>query len=666
MAIYHFQMKTVSRSQGRSATAAAAYRSGERIEDERTGLVHDYSKRSGVLMAEVVLPDGGTVEREALWNAAEGAEKRCNSVVAREFVVALPHELNPEQQQKLVLGYAQGLSERTGWAVDVAVHAPGKEGDIRNVHAHLLCTTRKIDTDPDGCPVMQQKTREWDQRSTGSELLRLERSEWECCVNQSLEQANCIKRVDCRSHAEKHSGLTPQIHLGPNVMGMERRGIETQRGDEYREIEAHNAKVLSLSELREQREQEQAFQADLEAMKSMPFARLEAMRAQYEPPSIAALADEYPLVKPEKEKYDSHRLEQRRLEIELERVHNEQRDSRNQATAYRESHPWQARLHDLKVVSSKTLSTLEERDEQLRGNKLDIEASMVVSRVANMQSMQRLELLRAKAYPDAAEEYRNQSMRYREVTAIYDPRKEAYDREQEAIVRSQREVDRTRWERMSVKDLESEAQAYAVHDPRAVAFEYSSVKQAYEPFREAEYRDDDYKKFLNKEFGQYHERWKNELLEEKKRAERSLKHIQERESDWIKKHPFKNLAYKTYLPSREAAAIVRDREAAQERLAVAEKALSEFSNGRRIAHIKLEDAIEKVLPEAQKEASSRQERYLAIQQVLQPKQALERQQREQALELERQKRGKNEAGIPGAIGAGKLGFCNSKSYTYTK
>src|SRR6478609_1154505 len=169
MAIYHFQMKTVSRSQGRSATAAAAYRSGERIEDERTGLVHDYSKRSGVLMAEVVLPDGGTVEREALWNAAEGAEKRCNSVVAREFVVALPHELNREQQQDLVRVYAQGLSERTGWAVDVAVHAPGKDGDIRNVHAHLLCTTRKIDTDPDGCPVMQHKTREWDQRATGSE-----------------------------------------------------------------------------------------------------------------------------------------------------------------------------------------------------------------------------------------------------------------------------------------------------------------------------------------------------------------------------------------------------------------------------------------------------------------------------------------------------------------
>ena len=127
-------------------------------------------------------------------------------------------------------------------------------------------------------------------------------------------------------------------------------------------------------------------------------------------------------------------------------------------------------------------------------------------------------------------------------------------------------------------------------------------------------------------------------MDEKKRAERSLKHVQKRESDWIRQHPFKNIAYKTYLPSREAAAIVRDREAAQERLAVAEKALSEFSNGHRIAHIKLEDAIEKVLPEAQEKASSRQERYLAIQRVLQPKQALERQQQEQVLELERQKR----------------------------
>ncbi|NBX04435.1 MAG: hypothetical protein EBR02_10345, partial [Alphaproteobacteria bacterium] len=215
LAIYHFQMKTLSRSSGRSATAAAAYRAGQKIEDARTGQTFDYSKRTGVLLAEVLTPAGQPVDREQLWNVAEATEKRCNSVVAREFVVALPHELSQTQQTDLVKGYAQGLSERTRWAVDVAIHAPGKAGDLRNVHAHLLCTTRTIERDPAGCPVAGSKTRDWDIRSSGSELLRSERAEWERCVNQSLEQANRMERVDCRSHAEKQTGLEPQIHIGP-------------------------------------------------------------------------------------------------------------------------------------------------------------------------------------------------------------------------------------------------------------------------------------------------------------------------------------------------------------------------------------------------------------------------------------------------------------------
>jgi hypothetical protein len=136
MAIYHFQMKKITRSQGQSATAAAAYCAGQRIKDERTGVVYDYSKRSDIKLAEVISPDGQAIGREQLWNAAEDAEKRCNSVVAREFLVAVPHELDAEQQEELVRGYAQGLSERTGWAVDVTIHEPRKKGDSRNTYAY--------------------------------------------------------------------------------------------------------------------------------------------------------------------------------------------------------------------------------------------------------------------------------------------------------------------------------------------------------------------------------------------------------------------------------------------------------------------------------------------------------------------------------------------------
>src|SRR4051812_29913947 len=98
MAIYHYSLKTISRSTGRSSVAAAAYRSGEKLVDERTGTIYDYTRRDGVLHAEVFLPDGQTVEREALWNLAETAEKRKDAKVAREIVVALPHELSQSDQ----------------------------------------------------------------------------------------------------------------------------------------------------------------------------------------------------------------------------------------------------------------------------------------------------------------------------------------------------------------------------------------------------------------------------------------------------------------------------------------------------------------------------------------------------------------------------------------
>ncbi|RYG56044.1 MAG: Ti-type conjugative transfer relaxase TraA, partial [Alphaproteobacteria bacterium] len=138
MAIFYCQMSVVSRSTGRSAVASAAYRAAVTLTNERDGLVHDYSRREGVGHSEIVLPDGVDAEwardRSALWNAAERSENRKDARVAREFVVALPHELSEEGRTSLTREFAQDLANRYGAAVDFAIHAPGAQGDVRNHH----------------------------------------------------------------------------------------------------------------------------------------------------------------------------------------------------------------------------------------------------------------------------------------------------------------------------------------------------------------------------------------------------------------------------------------------------------------------------------------------------------------------------------------------------
>lgn len=196
MASYHLAVKTISRSAGRSATAAAAYRAGVEIADEREGVVHDYTRRSGVEHTAIVLPEGAPTwpaDRAALWNAAERAETRKNSTVAREFEIALPADLDAEQRRELVLSFAREISDRHKVAVDVAIHTPGKEGDHRNHHAHLLLTTRQLG--PEG---MGAKTRELDQKQSGE--VDHWRARWAEVQNLALERAGSAERVDHRSH----------------------------------------------------------------------------------------------------------------------------------------------------------------------------------------------------------------------------------------------------------------------------------------------------------------------------------------------------------------------------------------------------------------------------------------------------------------------------------
>ncbi|MCB8878529.1 Ti-type conjugative transfer relaxase TraA [Acidisoma silvae] len=230
MAIYHLSMKPMSRGSGRSAVAAAAYRAAETLENQRDGLVHDFSKRSGVEHAEIVVP--GVVgadwarDRSALWNAAEASEKRKDARVAREIEVALPHELSSEQRLDLTRGFAAELAGRYGVAVDFAIHSPHGHTDVRNHHAHIMMTTRKVG--PEG--LGEKSELELENKRlvalglpTSHAQLRDLRARWEERTNAQLARAGLDLRVDHRSHRERGLEIEPTQHMGVHATQMARQ-----------------------------------------------------------------------------------------------------------------------------------------------------------------------------------------------------------------------------------------------------------------------------------------------------------------------------------------------------------------------------------------------------------------------------------------------------------
>jgi len=223
MAIYHLSIKTIGRSSGRSATASAAYRSSEKIKDVRSGEVFDYSRKQGTLHAELILPkDSPSWNRSELWNAAELSETRKNSTVAREFVIALPSELSELQRKELALEFAQALVVKHGFAADLCIHEPNKEGDDRNHHAHILCSTRRLE--PTG---FTEKTRELDERKSGE--VDYWRERFAEIQNKHLEMAGLSDRVDHRTLKEQGIDRMPQKHKGVAAVGFERRTGEPSR-----------------------------------------------------------------------------------------------------------------------------------------------------------------------------------------------------------------------------------------------------------------------------------------------------------------------------------------------------------------------------------------------------------------------------------------------------
>lgn len=275
MAIYHLRATMISRSQGRSATAAAAYRVAERIEDRRTGLVFDYAARGGVDHTEILAPDHApdwVHDRSELWNRVEESETRKNSQVAREVRVALPDELTHAQRVALVRDYAQAQFVDRGMVADIALHAPGRIGDERNHHAHILLTTRELDAEgsvPGGG--FTTKNRDWNK----VEVLEGWREAWARDSNTALERAGIEDRVDHRTLvAQREEALDlataarergdegaelvqivravsldrpPLPQLSPGAWQMKERGIEVGRVGAWHEAKARAAEVMEVA-----------------------------------------------------------------------------------------------------------------------------------------------------------------------------------------------------------------------------------------------------------------------------------------------------------------------------------------------------------------------------------------------------------------------------------
>ena len=233
MAIYHYSVNIISRSAGRSATAAAAYRAAEKIRDNRTGEIHDYTKKKGVDEKFILAPPSApswVFNRSLLWNKVEEVERRKDSQLSREINIALPTELDKSQQLKLVQEFVTDELVKEGMIADVAFH----NLNSHNPHAHIMLTMREINQQGFGF-----KNRDWNKK----ELLEKQREAWAVHTNRALELAGVRQIIDHRSLEAQGINRIPQIHIGVAANAMMKRGIATERGELYQEIAEANRNI---------------------------------------------------------------------------------------------------------------------------------------------------------------------------------------------------------------------------------------------------------------------------------------------------------------------------------------------------------------------------------------------------------------------------------------
>ena len=255
MAIYHCSTKTVNRTSGRSSVAAAAYRAGDEIKDQRTGLNHNFTRKEGVAYSEIISNLDIEIKRAELWNLAEEKENRKDARTAREWVIALPDELNSEQRTQLAKDFAQSLVDRYNVVADLAIHEPSKGGSDKNHHAHILLTTRQAQIDEDQQLSLTTKTaielsntkRKALGMTTSQEEIKEIRAAWADLANKALEQVGYQDRIDHRSYVDQGKDFQPTIHEGSKVTQLRRQGIETEISRFNDEIRHQNEKRLSPS-----------------------------------------------------------------------------------------------------------------------------------------------------------------------------------------------------------------------------------------------------------------------------------------------------------------------------------------------------------------------------------------------------------------------------------
>ena len=266
MAIYHCSIKIGSRSNGQSAIAAAAYRSGDKLKDNETGQISDYTKKSGIVFSEISLCDNAPAEysdREILWNSVHSIEKNKNAQLWREFEVALPKELNRDEQMDTVRSFVKGLNEQ-GMCVDWSLHDKG-DG---NPHAHIMATMRSItedgkwapksrkvyDLDENGQRIFQKVDKsgkkqyknhkedynDWNRKERVEEW----RSVWADCCNARLSERD---RIDHRSYERQGIDQIPTVHEGYAARQITAKGGISERVEINIEIREKNSLLRKIA-----------------------------------------------------------------------------------------------------------------------------------------------------------------------------------------------------------------------------------------------------------------------------------------------------------------------------------------------------------------------------------------------------------------------------------
>ena len=238
MAIYHFSAKVVSRANGSSAVASAAYRAAERLTDERLGRDHDFTNKAGVVHSEIMLPAGAPerlADRETLWNAVEAGEVRKDAQLARDVEFAIPREMNEADGIALARDYVAREFVARGMIADLNVHWDKAADGSPKPHAHVMLSMREVG--PDG---FGQKERDWNSK----ELLQEWRVGWADHVNTRMAELGLEARVDHRTLEAQGIPLEPQHKIGAAGSRRAGAGEDAERADDHMRIARENGEKI--------------------------------------------------------------------------------------------------------------------------------------------------------------------------------------------------------------------------------------------------------------------------------------------------------------------------------------------------------------------------------------------------------------------------------------